>query len=87
MGHTQGQRLMNSRQRRNQRVYEHEVTLTVRSDDERYLDFDRRIEAAKGWLQWRTKSRAYILGVKKHDRQTFKFRNAGMASMFALKWL
>lgn len=77
---------MNSKQRRNQRVYEHEVALVCK-DTERYFEFERRVEAAKGWLQWRTKRKMYILGVKKHDRQTFKFRNAGMASMFALKWL
>ena len=77
---------MNSSQRRNQRVYEHEVTLICK-DSERYFEFECRVRDAKSWLQWRTKRRAYLLGVKKHDRQSFKFRNAGMASVFALKWL
>lgn len=76
---------MNSRQRRNQRAFEHEITLVCR-DTERYFEFDRRVLAAKGWLQWTTKRKNYTLGPKGHDRQTFKFRQGGLASMFALKW-
>lgn len=78
---------MNSKQRRKLRVYQHEVTLVVSSRDERWMDFDRRVEEAKMWLQWRTKRRNYILGPRDYDRQTFKFAQAGLASMFALKWL
>ena len=77
---------MNSKQRRIQRAFEHEVTLVYR-EGERYLEFDRRVEQAKGWLQWRTKRKNYILGPEQHDRQTFKFRNGGLATVFALKWL
>ena len=76
---------MNSKQRRNQRVFEHEVTLVAR--DERYFQFERRVAMAKQWLQWNTKRRNYILGQRSHDRQVFKFRNGGMASVFALKWM
>jgi len=77
---------MNSRQRRTQRVFEHEVTLTCR-EGERYSEFDRRIDQAKGWLQWRSKRKNYISERKQFARQTFKFRDAGLATMFALKWL
>jgi hypothetical protein len=77
---------MNSRQRRTQRVFEHEVTL-VYHEGERYLEFDRKVDQAKGWLQWRVKRKNYVLGPKLYDRQTFKFRNGGLAAMFALKWL
>ena len=78
---------MNSRQRRSERKYEHEVTLTVRSDDLRYLDFDRRVKEAKGWLQWRVKRKMYKLGPALYNSQTFKFRDGGLATAFALKWL
>ena len=77
---------MNSKQRRKLRVFTHEVTL-VCSNSERYFEFDRRVEEAKGWLQWRTKRRNYILGPQGYDRVTFKFAHAGLAAMFALKWL
>jgi hypothetical protein len=77
---------MNSRQRRQQRVYEHEITL-VCHNDQRYFEFDRKVELAKGWLQWRTKRRNYVLGAATHRSQIFKFRDAGMAAMFALKFL
>lgn len=76
---------MNSKQRRGQRVFVHEVTIVCRNG-ERYFEFDRRVDEAKGWLQWRAKRKQYTLGPKLYDRQTFKFRNGGMASMFALKW-
>lgn len=77
---------MNSKQRRSQRVFEHEVTLYCRGT-ERYFEFDRKVAEAKGWLQWRAKRKQYILGPKQYDSQTFKFRNAGLAAMFALKWV
>lgn len=76
---------MNSKQRRNQRVFLHEITLVCK-DGERYFEFERRVEAAKGWLQWTTKRKNYTLSPKVFDRQTFKFRTGGLASMFALKW-
>ena len=78
---------MNSRQRRSERKYEHEVTLTVRSDDLRYLDFDRRVEAAKGWLNGQVKRKMWKLGPSHYNNQTFKFRDGGLASAFALRWL
>jgi len=77
---------MNSKQRRGQRVFAHEVALVCKND-ERYFEFDRRIEEAKGWLQWRTKRKQYLLGEKQYNRQVFKFRQPGLASMFALKWM
>jgi hypothetical protein len=77
---------MNSKQRRNQRVFEHEVTIVCRNN-ERYFEFDRKVEIAKQWLQWNTKRKNYMLGRRCHDKQSFKFRNAGMASIFALKFL
>ena len=77
---------MNSRQRRNRRVFEHEVTLRCQ-DAEHYFEFDRRVEQARMWLQWRTKRRNYTCGPKTYISQTFKFRQAGLASIFALKWL
>ena len=79
---------MNSRQRRGSRVFVYEVTLVAGGrPGERYFEFDRRVEQARGWLQWTTKRRNYTLGPKQYDRQTFKFRNAGMATAFALKWV
>jgi hypothetical protein len=76
---------MNSKQRRNQRVFAHEVTLVCKND-ERYFEFERRVDEAKGWLQWRTKRKQYILGQRGYHSQVFKFRQPGLASMFALKW-
>jgi len=58
----------------------------VCQNSERYFEFERRVDAAKGWLQWRTKRKNYILGEGGYDRQTFKFRQPGLAAMFALKW-
>lgn len=77
---------MNSKQRRNLRVFEYEVTLVCK-DNERYFEFENRVEQAKMWLQWRTKRKNYLLGSKDYKHQIFKFRNAGMASVFALTWL
>ena len=76
---------MNSKHRRNQRVYEHEVTL-VCHNGERYFEFDRKLKQAKMWLQWRTKRKNYVVGPEQFDRRTFKFSNAGLATMFALRW-
>jgi hypothetical protein len=78
---------MNSRQRRNQRVFEHEVTLVAGKNGERYFEFDRRCEQAKQWLQWNTKRKNYTMGPALYDRRVFKFRSAGMASVFALRFL
>jgi hypothetical protein len=77
---------MNSKQRRGQRVFVHEVTLVCKND-ERYFEFDCRVEQAKMWLQWRTKRKQYTLGKKQYNNQVFKFRHPGLASMFALKWM
>ena len=77
---------MNSKQRRKQRVFTHEVTLVCKNS-ERYFEFDQRVTEAKGWLQWRTKRRNFTMGPKGYDRQTFKFAQPGLAAMFALKWL
>lgn len=78
---------MNSKQRRGQRVFVHEVTLFARTiPGERYLDFDRRVELAKGWLQWTTKRKNYTMGPKQYSSQTFKFRTGGLAIAFALRW-
>lgn len=82
----EGHGIVNSKQRRGQRVFEHEVTLICQGN-ERFIDFDRRLDRAKQWLQWQTKRKNYILCEKGHNAQKFKFRNAGMASMFALKFL
>lgn len=76
---------MNSKQRRSTRVFEHEVTL-VCTPQERYFEFDKRVTEAKGWLQWRTKKKNYTMGRKTYDSQTFKFRQPGLAAIFALKW-
>jgi hypothetical protein len=77
---------MNSKQRRSQRVFVHEVTLVCKNN-ERYFEFERRVEEAKGWLQWRTKRKQYTLGQRGYDQQVFKFRQPGLAAMFALKWV
>lgn len=76
---------MNSKQRRNKRVFEHDVVLVCRGG-ERYFEFDRRLALAKGWLQWTTKRKNYTMGPKQYDRQTFKFRSGALATAFALKW-
>lgn len=79
---------MNSKQRRNQRVFVYEVTLVAGDKgSERYFEFDRRVKEAKGWLQWRAKRKQYTLGPQQWDRQTFKFRDGGLAALFALKWV
>lgn len=78
---------MNSKQRRGNRVFVHEVTLKAGGvPGERYFEFDRRCESAKGWLQWQTKRKNYTTGNKTYDSLTFKFRDGGLASAFALKW-
>jgi len=76
---------MNSKQRRNKRVFEHEVTLVCRN--ERYFQFEQRVSAAKQWLQCNTKRKNYILGRQGYDSQVFKFRSAGIASVFALRFI
>ena len=76
---------MNSKQRRAQRVFAHEIVLLPKSG-ERYFEFDRRIELAKGWLQWQTKRKNYALGEKTHMSQAFKFRQGSLATVFLLKW-
>jgi hypothetical protein len=80
---------MNSKQRRQQRVFEHEVTIMAGQGqwmEERWFEFDRRLEQARGWLQWQTKRKNYIVCPKQYNSQTFKFRSGAMASVFALKW-
>lgn len=77
---------MNSKQRRGTRVFVHEVTIHA-IGSERYIDFDRKVDRAKQWLQWNTKRKNYTLGPQKFDHQTFKFRSGALASMFALKFL
>ena len=79
---------MNSKQRRKQRVFEHEITL-VCHDEQHYFEFDRRVEEATDWLQCQTKRdkrKNYILGDRTYKSQTFKFRNGNIASFFALRW-
>ena len=77
---------MNSKQRRKQRVFEHEVTMSYR-EAETYREFDARVARAKGWLQWNTKSKNYALAPMRSLHQTFKFRDGGLASVFALRFL
>jgi hypothetical protein len=77
---------MNSRQRRKERVYEHEVTIHPK-DGDRYFEFDETIKQAKMWLQWRTKRKNYIIVPNQYRYQTFKFRNGALATVFALRWL
>lgn len=76
---------MNSQQRRKTRVFVHEVVLYPRSG-ERYFEFEQRLESAKGWLQWNTKRKNYILGIKNFNKQEFKFCHGPLASVFLLKW-
>jgi hypothetical protein len=77
---------MNSHQRRGQRVFVHEITIHAQPDQP-YFRFDFKVEQARQWLQWNAKRRNYIVCPKLFNKQTFKFRNAGMASVFALKFL
>ena len=77
---------MNAKQRHKQRVFEHEVTMSYK-ETETYREFDARVARAKGWLQWQTKRKMYKISTKQYDRQTFKFRDGGLASAFALRWL
>lgn len=76
---------MNSKQRRHGRVFEHSVVLVARNT-ERYFEFDQRVEQAKMWLQWQTKRKNWTRGRTQYDSAEFKFRNGGLASVFALKW-
>lgn len=76
---------MNSKQRRGQRVFVHEIVLRPRQG-ERYFEFDQRIEAAKGWLQWNAKRKNYTSNPKQFDSQVFKFRSGALASVFVLRW-
>lgn len=78
---------MNSKQRRNTRVFVHEVTLTAGDrPNENYYRFDQRVANAKGWLQWQAKRKAWTASHKTYNSQTFKFRNGALAVAFALKW-
>lgn len=76
---------MNSKQRRHQRVFAYEVVLHCR-DTERYFEFDRRVDQAKGWLQWRSKRKNWMQSHHGYNSITFKFSNEGLATLFALKW-
>jgi hypothetical protein len=83
---------MNSKQRRHERVFAHEVTLVAGrganlSDAvENYYAFEQRCDQAKGWLQWQTKRKNYFVGTRQFDHQTFRFRSGALATVFALKW-
>lgn len=76
---------MNSKQRRGNRVFVHEVVLRPK-EGERYFEFDLRCDHAKGWLQWQTKRKNYIMGPKTYNSQTFLFRDGPIASVFTLRW-
>lgn len=77
--------VMNSKQRRKTRAFVHEVVLEW-GDKEKHQDFARRLEHARGWLQWQTKRKNYTMGREGYTSQSFLFRNGGIASVFALKW-
>lgn len=77
---------MNSKQRRGQRVFVHEVKIQLNST-ERLSEFDQRLSNAKGWLQWRTKRKNWTIVYNNSLGVTFKFRDGAMASIFALKFL
>jgi hypothetical protein len=78
--------VMNSKQRRNNRVFVHEVTLYAETDDVWINDFDEKVAEAKGWLQWRTKRKNWTTGPTQWNRITFKFRDGNLATLFALRW-
>jgi hypothetical protein len=76
---------MNSKQRRKTRAFVHEVVLEWQSE-EKHWEFTRRLEHARGWLQWQTKRKNYTTSREGYYSQTFLFRSGGIASAFALKW-
>jgi hypothetical protein len=82
---------VNSRQRRHLRVFRHEVTLIAGSHkpQERYFEFEHRLERAETWLRHVTKSKNYLIlpwTIDTYFKQTYKFRDGAVATMFALRW-
>jgi hypothetical protein len=72
-------------------VFEHEVTLIAGSHKphERYFEFERRLEKAENWLHRATKSKNYFIcpwTIDTYFKQTYKFRDGALATMFALRW-
>jgi len=76
---------MNSKQRRALRVFSHEVELNIRND-EQYYKFDKRMDEVKIWLRKTVNQQDFIVARSSYNSGLFKFRNAAMATMFALKW-
>lgn len=81
---------MNAQQRRQRarmlKAFEHSVVLEA-SDNERYFQYDDRVQLAKGWLQWQTKRKHWTLGRTTHKSTEFLFSNGAVATVFALKWV
>jgi hypothetical protein len=52
-----------------------------------FFTFENKVAEAKGWLQWNTKRKNWM--VKDNNgwsKVTFVFNNPGLATIFALKW-
>lgn len=76
---------MNSKQRRNQRVFDQTVVIR-RRDGELYDQFFDRVKLAKSWLQWTTKRKNWSASRASWDHTTFVFHRGSLASAFALKF-
>jgi len=81
---------MNSKQRRALRVFIHEVTIEVQQAPIiTHYDFDNfndHVSAAKAWLQINTKHHKWMVSHSNYRHTTFKFRDAAIATLFALKF-
>ena len=76
---------MNSKQRRQiERRYKHGITLIVR--DERYYQFDERVELARQWCKKKFEKDSWIRKAD-WDRSTFYFAKESNAVYFGLTWL
>lgn len=76
---------MNSKQRRQiERKYTHAITLYVQ--DERYYQFDQRMELARQWCKKRIKEKNWIRQAD-WNSSTFKFVKESDAVYFGLTWL
>lgn len=77
---------MNSKQRRQRyRAFPHEFTIHAKQH-ERYFGFDERVDQANAWLKKQAKRSQWTRDRHGYNHQTFRFRDGGLATAFALKF-
>lgn len=76
---------MTNKKRHNGRVYLDRVML-AKQEDESYPSFYLRVDLARSWLQCHHNKKDWVQGWSSGSCLEFRFRNHGLATIFALKW-